>query len=680
LATDETARTTLRHLPALDGLRGLAVLGVLSFHANAALAGGYLGVDLFFVLSGYLITSLLLAEHAESGRIALSTFWVRRARRLFPALLSLMPAVALYARFLAKPDELAKLRGDALATLGYFANWRAVFQGQSYWEIFAAPSPFEHTWSLAIEEQFYVVWPLLFVLLVVRLRLSKAALLAITLSLAALSAASLVVLYDGANTSRAYFGTDTRATAILVGGALAMVLAPGDAIAPATARGLDVLGFIALAGLALAWWKLDGENPFLYRGGLWLAQLAALALVACSVAGPRSIVARLLSFRPLALCGTVSYGLYLWHWPINVVLTPERVHVGPLALNAIRVLATFLVAAASYRFLERPIRRRGLPFGRPILIVPASVAVCLLLVVRATYARKPPSGPPSLPAPATQQTERSWRNAYDVDQRTLPPANELRPGTLRVLFLGDSIATSLGVALRHQQDAFVANCHDAGSCGHVFVAERGVGHCGVLSGLVTARFVDKPIGGGTNCAEHWTDDVAELRPDVTVIALGGGYFSSIDLDGTRQTACDRGWREVFRARMLLLLDALENTAGRIALTLVPYPMDRWRYKTIVERVACYDRELAEIAALRGVATIDLMEHTCPTVECRLLSNGDPIRPDGLHFDGPGAHETAQWFLKEIHRVRSLVVTPPAGPSPEKSADIGEAGTPPARLE
>ncbi|RYE90039.1 MAG: acyltransferase, partial [Myxococcales bacterium] len=185
------SHSRLRHIPALDGLRGLALLGVLLFHADGALRGGYLGVDLFFVLSGYLITTLLLAEQASAGRIELGAFWVRRFRRLMPALLSLMPAIALHAWLLAAPGELPGLRADALATLGYVANWRAILAHKSYWDLFNAPSPLEHTWSLAIEEQFYVLWPLL-VVAVLRRR-SPRFLLGVTLALLTLSVAAMLV-------------------------------------------------------------------------------------------------------------------------------------------------------------------------------------------------------------------------------------------------------------------------------------------------------------------------------------------------------------------------------------------------------------------------------------------------------------------------------------------------------
>ena len=216
-------RSTFRHLPALDGLRGLALLGVLLFHAGGALTGGYLGVDLFFVLSGFLITSLLLAEHHATGRIALGAFWTRRARRLLPALRALMPAVALYGRYLARPEELHALRADALATLAYVANWRAIVSHHSYWDLFTSPSPLEHMWSLSIEEQFYLVWPLLVGgLLATPLAARRGparALLTTVVFLALASVATTTLIYSSEATSRVYLGTDTRAAGILAGAA-----------------------------------------------------------------------------------------------------------------------------------------------------------------------------------------------------------------------------------------------------------------------------------------------------------------------------------------------------------------------------------------------------------------------------------------------------------------------------
>jgi peptidoglycan/LPS O-acetylase OafA/YrhL len=190
------------HISALDGARGLAVAGVLLFHGGH-LMGGYLGVDFFFTLSGFLITSLLLAESSRTGGIGLGGFWARRARRLLPALAVLMVGVAVYAVVLAKPEELTQIRGDAFATLGYVANWRQVFAHADYFALFNTPSPLNHTWSLAIEEQFYVIWPLLFVALLARFkRDAPKAVLVTSLALAAVSSVLMIVLYDPATNNR----------------------------------------------------------------------------------------------------------------------------------------------------------------------------------------------------------------------------------------------------------------------------------------------------------------------------------------------------------------------------------------------------------------------------------------------------------------------------------------------
>src|SRR5688572_19999684 len=198
----------LRHMPALDGLRGLAVAGVVLCHAGH-LTGGYLGVDLFFVLSGFLITSLLLTERRDTGRISLSGFWARRARRLLPALFGMLAGVAVYAAVWADRAELDPIRADALATLGYVANWRAIFAGNGYWDVFSAPSPLEHTWSLAIEEQFYLVWPLAVLALLWVGRGSARAVLTGSLALGAASAAWMIASYTpGDDPQRVYLGTD----------------------------------------------------------------------------------------------------------------------------------------------------------------------------------------------------------------------------------------------------------------------------------------------------------------------------------------------------------------------------------------------------------------------------------------------------------------------------------------
>ncbi len=640
------------HLPGLDGLRGLAVIAVVAFHADGALRGGYLGVDVFFVLSGFLITGILLNESRATGGIDLKNFWVRRARRLFPALLALMPVVAIYGRWVAKRDELAGLRADAIATLAYVANWRNILSHKSYWQLFAAPSPLAHTWSLSIEEQFYVLWPLLVTAILVWWRGAKGdsgqrgerVLRGVTVALFFASAGALLALFNPANTNRAYFGTDTRAAAILCGAWLALTLRSGMKIEDAKGKALDAFGILGLGIIAALCATLDGQGALLYRGGFWLCELACLALIACAAAVPEGITARLLSLRPLRYAGTISYGVYLWHWPIDCALTVESTHVQqPLVLNAMRVALTLAVAAASFKFLEQPIRARGLPWGKAYVVVPASFAVALAAVFAGTKRPPPPPPPPVVAS--------RWPTPFSVDQRDLPVKSELKPGTRRVLVLGDSVAGKLGLVLRYRQDEF-------GS----FVAERSVGDCSLLTNFTVNKFGESgPSEPGKGCAADWVKDVNVLKPDVTLIVLGGGFFSQVVVDGKYLRACDVPFKKAYGHRLHELLDGIAGNAGQIAMLTTAYPLGRWRGEDTLETIDCFNEILVGAAKDRSIPLIDLAHYLCPTSECNLFSKGEPIRPDGLHPDGVGAEETGRWTFGEIERIfgKPLVVLAPS---------------------
>ena len=419
----------MRHQPALDGLRGVAVVAVLLYHGGVSAAGGgFLGVDVFFALSGFLITSLLLAERASTGRIDLRAFWGRRARRLLPALLVVLVFVAVYAAVLARAGELDRIRQDGLSTLLYLANWRMVFGGESYFESFGAPSPLRHTWSLGIEEQWYLVWPLVVALVLAWWRgAGRRALGVLCAVLAGVSAVLMAVLASGAvDPSRAYYGTDARAQGLLLGALLAVVLsARGDA-GGRSARWVDALGLVGLVVVAAMVVGVDDSDLWMYRGGFALAA-GCSCLVAAAAVQPSGVVRSVLSFRPLCAIGLVSYGLYLWHWPVYVVLSPSRTGLSGSSLLALRLAVTTGAAIASYVVVERPIRAGRLRVPRPAFAVPAMAVGVAVVVVAATVAPPPPAPIPLAP------------------ESSAPASPFSRPA--RVLVVGDSVALTLATGI-----------------------------------------------------------------------------------------------------------------------------------------------------------------------------------------------------------------------------------------
>jgi peptidoglycan/LPS O-acetylase OafA/YrhL len=381
----------LPYLPGLDGLRALAVVAVLLYHAELTwLPGGFLGVEIFFVISGYLITVLLLTEWRQLGRVDLKGFWIRRARRLLPALYLLLVLTLAYA-VVFLPGEVAGLRDDVIAALGYVTNWYLMLGHESYFEAVGRPSLLKHLWSLAVEEQFYLLWPP-----VLALGLSLGAerwrqrrVLLVALSGAVASALLMVILYrPEADPSRIYFGTDTRATGLLMGAALAFVWTPwsvpGERGGSAAARRLrfdhqmlwsrlqrrwgwtaplllDAAGLAALLGLIAFCLRLGEYQPFLYRGGLATVGVATTVVIMACVHPHTHLGKHLLGRRPLRWIGVRSYGIYLWHWPVFMVTRPQLdVSLEGLPLLALRLAVTLVLADLSYRYVETPIRKGAL--------------------------------------------------------------------------------------------------------------------------------------------------------------------------------------------------------------------------------------------------------------------------------------------------------------------------------
>ncbi|MGQ0802623.1 MAG: acyltransferase family protein [Actinomycetota bacterium] len=473
-AKQAPAATRLRYVPALDGLRAVAVGAVLLYHSDlTGFRGGFLGVDVFFVLSGYLITSILLTGRRKSGSLGLKQFWLARARRLLPALFLMLGVTCAYTAIFL-PHEAAKLRDDALAALGYVTNWHLVFGGQSYFEATGRPSMVQHLWSLAVEEQFYLLWPLLLGggLLIFRRHLGRLA--AAVMIAAGASTVLMATLYDpAADPSRVYYGTDTHAMGLLVGAALALVW-PAWRLSWKAGVGarplLDLTGVVALVGLVWCFDNVSEFDPGLYRGGYLLFALLAALVVAIAVHPAASVFGALLGARPLRWIGMRSYGIYLWHWPVYLVTRPGiDIPLTGGALTTLRVAITVTLASLSYRFVEMPVRdgavgraiaalraRREVHRRRArvrLALVGTGVTAGAALLVVGMAAATPAPRPPGLEADAVRidvtttvpgATETTVAAATET---TAPPATAapttaapttLPPAT-RITAIGDSV-------------------------------------------------------------------------------------------------------------------------------------------------------------------------------------------------------------------------------------------------
>ena len=350
---------SLPHVAALDGVRAIAVTAVLLFHAGVpGVPGGFLGVDLFFVLSGFLITSLLLRELSGTGHIDLGRFWVRRARRLLPAAF-LVIAVSLVVAAIFLPGEAARTRADALASFVYVNNWEQILADHSYFVAFQRPSLLQHLWSLAVEEQFYLLWPLVLGLLLGRL--GRRWTIALTLAGALLSALAMALLFTpGEDASRAWFGTDTHASGLLVGALLAFAWPLGrfhSAPRKSAATLLDVAAVAGLAAVVAAMLTWNEADPVVYRGGLLAFAIAAAVLLA-AVSHPACRAGAVLGVAPMVWIGARSYGIYLWHWPVMALTRPGvDVALSRWILVPLQIAAAVALAAASYRWVEQPVRR-----------------------------------------------------------------------------------------------------------------------------------------------------------------------------------------------------------------------------------------------------------------------------------------------------------------------------------
>lgn len=382
------------YIPGLDGLRALAVISVVLYHIlPVSVRGGFLGVDLFFVISGFLITTLLLREDRRTGRINIKKFWIRRVRRLVPALVTLTLIVVPIA-WAVHRDLMVGIGRQVLGSLTFSYNWLEILHGSSYFDL-TSPQLFKNFWSLAVEEQFYLFWPLIFIFLVVAVRSWKVR-SGILCGVSIASAAAMAILYDDAVTTRVYYGTDTHLFGLAMGIALAFMWAsPGGGLlgSKAWTLGNRIFGLLALAGFIALVITLPDVGPWAYCGGIFLASVLALIVIA-SVIAPGSLLARFLELQPFVWIGTRSYGLYLWHWPV-LVIARTLVPVAPGSRNEIiesivALAITCVICELSFRFVETPLRTRGilaslgLFFGQMYLLRNKIVAAVVVILTIAT--------------------------------------------------------------------------------------------------------------------------------------------------------------------------------------------------------------------------------------------------------------------------------------------------------
>ncbi len=347
------------YLPGLDGLRALAVIAVIVYHGNPSwLRGGFLGVEVFFVISGYLISMLLLSEHRRSGSVGLKNFWFRRARRLLPAVFVLLFVVSVVSVLFVR-DELARLKGDLVAALTYTMNWHLIVGETSYFDQFDRPPLLRHLWSLAVEEQFYLLWPLLLVGLLALFRKRPDRLFGAMLGLALCSTVLMALLYRPIDPSRSYYGTDTRIGGLLLGCCLAVIWHPRQleaGVPPVRPRSVSIAGLAGIVALVALCVFTTERGAFLYRGGFLLVDVASVAVIA-AIAHPSARFNRRLGIPLLVYLGVRSYSIYLWHWPVFALTRPGvDIDAGPVPVFILRVAITLVLADLSFRLVEAPIR------------------------------------------------------------------------------------------------------------------------------------------------------------------------------------------------------------------------------------------------------------------------------------------------------------------------------------
>lgn len=596
----------------LDGLRGLAVAAVIIYHLDPGwLPGGFLGVDVFFVISGFLITSLLISEWEKDGAVRLGHFWARRARRLLPALIGLLLVVTLLAALFA-PDAVQRLRGDLPASLLFVENWRLVFHHDSYVTATARPPLLLHTWSLAIEEQFYLLWPPLLVWLLKR-RVARARIAAIALGGAAASSVLMALAFHaGGDPSSDYFATSSHCQGILIGCALGAALRPGamiDAVAPRARRLLASGGLGVLAVATAMAFVLHFGSTLTYRGGMVLLDLAVAAVIVVAV-HPACRFGPALDCSPLRWLGTRSYSLYLWHWPIFDLTRPGvDLAASGFPLLVLRVAATAAAAEASYRWIEQPWRTgraqaalRSRLHAKALVrasVLTSGAVVTMVAVLVATISS--PSAPAVLAEGATP--------AARVTQADFPPPPTTPTTTATTSTTPTTTATT--------STSTSTSVPPASPAGHEPILAIGDS---VL--LAASPALNQSLGHGI------TIDAAVGRQAQTGLDRLAAYKASGQLSTYKTVLIDLGTNGPFTPQQMTTLTQLTESVPLVVLFTVSAPRS-W----IAESNSSIRAEVAQHPANMRLA--DWSAVVSPSL----------LYPDGIHPDPAGAETYTQLLLR-----------------------------------
>ncbi|WP_191496403.1 acyltransferase family protein [Mycobacterium simulans] len=649
-------------IPALNGLRAIAVALVLVGHGGIpGVNGGFIGVDIFFVLSGFLITSLLLDELGRTGRIDLTGFWIRRARRLLPALV-LMVLIVAAARELLPYQALTGLRSDAIAAFLWIANWRFVVQKTDYFTQGAPPSPLQHTWSLGVEEQYYFVWPLLLIAVTLLLAARAKRYFAKTTvghvrfttfviaTLGAIASAAAAVVFTSDTTrDRIYFGTDTRAQALLVGAAASALLVRDW---PSLNRGwclirtrwarriARLLPVVGLAGLAAVTHYATGSAGEFRRGLLIVVAIAAILVVAPVAMEQRGLVARILAWRPLVWLGTISYGVYLWHWPIFLALNGERTGWTGLALFGARCAVTVAVAFASWWLIEQPIRRWR-PERVPLLplaaatVATAAAATMLVVPVGTGPGLHEVGLPPGVSAVAAVSPSPPGQPGPAPG-----PRDPNQPFTVSVF--GDSI----GWTLMHYLPP---------TPGFRFIDHTVIG-CSLVRGT-PYRYIGQTLEQRAECDTwpgRWSTQIGQDGPDVALLIIG--RWETVDRvnEGKWTHIGDPTFDAYLNFELHRALNIVGSTGVRVMVATVPYsrggekPDGRLYPEDQPDRVNQWNTMLRNaVGEHPNVGIIDLNKKLCPDGVYTAKVDGIKVRSDGVHLTPEGAKWLLPWLEESL---------------------------------